>query len=135
MQEVGTINFNEPLIYQGNDDLPNVMLDKENNKFEISGKSLPEDVVEFFNPILDWFSIYALNPNEKTVVDFKLEYLNSGSSKMIFSILLKIQEIHYKGKKVLIRWHYYADDEDLRDEGKGFAEKLDIPFELIDYSD
>ena len=86
MQEVNTIDFSTPFIYEGNEDLPQVMLDKKNEKFEISGKSLPEDVSEFYTPILDWFNMYALNPNEKTVINFRLEYLNSGSSKMIFSI-------------------------------------------------
>ncbi len=131
MQEVKTINFSEPYVFEGNEDLPFIMLDKENNKFEFSGKSLPEDVNEFYAPVIDWFNMYALNPNEKTIVDFKLEYLNSGSSKMIFSILLKLQEIHFSGKEVTIRWHYWAEDEDLRDEGKGFMEKLDLPFELV----
>lgn len=135
MQAVKEINFTDEYIFQGNEDLPVVKLSKSKNIFEISGKSLPEDVTEFYQPIIDWFSMYALNPNEKTVVDFKLEYLNSGSSKMIFSILQKLQEIHFDGKEVLARWHYQSEDEDLRDEGKGYLEKLDMPFELIDYSD
>lgn len=131
MQEVLTKSY----IFEGGEDLPHVILDKEKQKFEITGKSLPEDVNEFYSPILEWISYYIQDPNEKTELNVKLEYLNSGSSKMIFSILLKLQELHYGGKEVLVRWHYLSEDEDLRDEGRGFMDKLDMPFELVDYSD
>lgn len=135
MQEVNVENELQTFDFKGNDDLPSILLNRKDNKFVISGKSLPEDVVEFYQPVLEWFGDYALNPNEKTVVEFKLEYLNSGSSKMVFSILQKLQEIHFNGNEVLVQWHYQIEDEDLRDEGKGYKEKLDIPFDLIDYTD
>jgi len=32
----------------GTDDTPGVVLDKEAGKFELSGRSMPEDVVAFF---------------------------------------------------------------------------------------
>ena len=38
------------------DDTPRVILDAENDIFEISGMSLPEDVNLFFEPILTYFS-------------------------------------------------------------------------------
>ncbi len=40
---------------KGTDDTPNVILDKDNAQFEISGRSLPEDVTMFYEPILPWF--------------------------------------------------------------------------------
>ena len=47
---------------QGSDDTPKVILDADNNTFEISGRSLPEDVVAFYDPILEWLDEYAQNP-------------------------------------------------------------------------
>ena len=38
----------------GTDDTPSVTLDVANEIFEISGRSLPEDVAVFYEPILDW---------------------------------------------------------------------------------
>ena len=38
----------------GTDDTPNVILDANNEIFEISGRSLPEDVSAFYEPILSW---------------------------------------------------------------------------------
>ena len=38
---------------QGTDDTPSVVLDKDKGHFEISGRSLPEDVNMFYEPILE----------------------------------------------------------------------------------
>ena len=76
---------------QGTDDTPTVILDKENNIFEISGRSLPEDVVVFYKPILEWLDEYKNDPLDKTVFNFKLEYFNTASSKLLLDVLLKLE--------------------------------------------
>ena len=93
----------------GSDDTPLVVLDAENNNFEISGRSLPEDVVAFYDPILDWLQNYSENPLEKTTFDFKLEYFNTASSKMLLDVLLKLEDMHDDGNEVLVRWHFPDD--------------------------
>ena len=98
---------------QGTDDTPSVILDKANGKFEISGRSLPEDVNMFYEPILDWLDKYCEDPNDQTEFAFKLEYFNTASSKIILDILLKLEEIMEKGKEVVIKWHYHEDEEDM----------------------
>jgi hypothetical protein len=134
-KEIKMVDLTKPYFYEGNDDLPYIKLDRTENKFLIKGRSLPEDVLEFYSPVIDWFSYYSISPNENTVFEVRLEYMNSGSSKMIFSLLQKLQEIHFKGYKVLIKWYYPSEDEDMRDEGKNFAERLDLPIELIKMED
>ena len=93
---------------QGSDDTPKVILDAnpDNPVFEISGRSLPEDVVAFFDPILEWLDEYAENPLEKTIFDFRLEYFNTASSKMILDVLLKLEDLHDDGHNVLTKWGY-----------------------------
>ena len=56
----------ETLRIEQTDDSPLVILDQENNQFEISGKSLPEDVVDFYQPVLDWLNDYRAEPQPKT---------------------------------------------------------------------
>ena len=56
----------------GTDDTPTVTLDAGNNIFEISGRSLPEDVAAFYNPIIEWMEKYNQAPLAKTVFNFKL---------------------------------------------------------------
>lgn len=118
----------------GTDDTPSVTLDAQNEIFEISGRSLPEDVAAFYEPILDWLDRYAESPNDKTVFNFKLVYFNTASSKLILDILLKLEEMHEDGKEILIKWHFPEDDEDMEEAGEEYADIVEVPFEQVSYS-
>ena len=113
---------------------PAVTLDADNGIFEISGRSLPEDVVAFYGPILDWLDGYAKSPNEETVFNFKLVYYNTASSKLLYEIMVKLKNIVDAGSEVLVRWHYDEDDEDMEEAGEEYAEVVEeLPFEQVSY--
>ncbi len=124
----------EVIKIKGTDDTPSVILDKENEIFEISGRSLPEDVTSFYEPILNWLDEYAENPNSKTVFSFKLVYFNTASSKLLLDILMKLEEMYENGNEVLIKWYYPEDDEDMEEAGEEYADIVDIPFEQVSYA-
>lgn len=115
----------------GTDDTPSVTLDAGKDVFEISGRSLPEDVAAFYNPIIEWMDKYNQSPKPKTVFNFKLVYFNTASSKMLLDILMKLEELHNAGKEVLVKWHYAEDDEDMKEAGEEYADIVDVPFEQI----
>lgn len=123
----------ETLRLEQTDDSPFVMLDKENNRFEISGKSLPEDVVDFYQPILDWLNSYRSEPNSNTEFSFKLIYFNTASSKLILDILMTFEEMVEEGHNVLIKWLSLKSDEDMQEAGKEYEEMVDVPFEHVTY--
>ena len=118
----------------GTDDTPSVTLDPGNEIFEISGRSLPEDVAAFYEPILDWLDRYADEALAKTVFNFKLVYFNTASSKLILDILLKLEEMYEGGKDITIKWHYPEDDEDMEEAGEEYADIVEVPFEQVSYS-
>ncbi len=118
----------------GTDDTPHIILDPDNDFFEISGRSLPEDVTSFYEPVLTWLDEYAQNPNKKTVFTFKLVYFNTASSKLLLDILMKLEHMHEDGKSVLIKWYYPEDDEDMQEAGEEYADIVDVPFEQVGYS-
>ncbi len=118
---------------KGTDDTPNVILDAQNNIFEFSGRSLPEDVATFYAPVLEWIQEYSKSPNPKTSVVFKLEYFNTASSKMILDLLLKFEEIYKSGKEVVIVWNYQEDDEDMLEAGEEYADIVEVPFQKVSY--
>ena len=124
----------ETIKIRGTDDTPNIILDAENEIFEISGRSLPEDVTVFYDPLLNWLNEYVENPNNKTIFSFKLVYFNTASSKLILDILMKLEEMHEAGKEVLIKWHFPDDDEDMEEAGEEYADIVDVPFEQVGYS-
>ncbi len=121
---------------QGSDDTPKVILDANPAEpiFEISGRSLPEDVVAFYEPILEWLDDYAKAPLPQTVFNFKLEYFNTASSKLLLDVLLKLEEMYDNGNNVLVRWHYPDDDEDMEEAGEEYADIVEVPFEQVSYS-
>ena len=124
----------ETIKIQGTEDTPKVILDKDAEMMEISGRSLPEDVASFYDPILSWLDEYAESPNAKTVFNFKLVYFNTASSKLLLDILMKLEEIHEDGHDVLIKWHYPEDDEDMEEAGEEYSDIVDVPFEQVPYS-
>jgi len=117
----------------GTDETPAVVLDAENGKYEFSGRSMPEDVTQFYNPILEWFEGYAENPKPSMDVVFKMDYFNTASSKMILDILLKLDEINEGDTVVKIKWCYKEDDEDMEEAGEEYADLVEIEFDLEGY--
>lgn len=114
---------------EGTEDTPKILLDKSNGIFEISGRSLPEDSAEFYQPVIDWLDQYAGSPNETNTFVFKLEYFNTASSKLILDVLSKLEDI--KGAKVM--WYFHEDDEDMEEAGEEFSELVEVPFEFNTY--
>ena len=112
-------------------DSPEVLLDANENEFVFRGKSKILDVYDFYNPVLKWIDIYKVQPNNQTVVDFKLEYFNVASSKAILDILLKFEEIHAHSNTLKINWHFSEQDLDMKDAGEEYADIVELPFSFL----
>jgi len=115
---------------QGTDDTPSVILDAEKMIFQISGRSMPEDVTAFYNPVLEWLDENIPHINEKVVFVFKMDYFNTASSKMLLDILVKLEEFYSDGKDIVVHWYYNEDDEDMMEAGEEYADIVDVPFEI-----
>jgi len=118
-----------PIMISATEDTPGIVLDAGKGIFEISGRSLPEDVIKFYKPILEWLDEYAQSPNDDTVFNFKLSYFNTASSKIILDVLMKLEAV----RNISIKWHYPEDDEDMKEAGEEYADLVDIPIDLIEY--
>ena len=118
-----------PIIISPTEDTPGIKLDAASEIFEISGRSLPEDVVKFYKPILDWLDDYSKSPNSSTIFDFKLSYFNTASSKIILDIFMKLEKI----SNITIKWHYPSDDEDMMEAGEEYSDIVDVPIEMVEY--
>ncbi len=119
----------ENLRIEGSDDTPFVIFDKKNAIFEISGRSLPEDVLQFYEPVMEWIKNYSKESNPITAFTFKLDYFNTASSKVLLDMIGSLTAI--KGTSII--WYYNEDDEEILDAGKEFSEQVDIPFEFKVY--
>lgn len=100
-------------------------------KIGISGRSIPEDAVAFFQPIVKWVEQYLTNPETFTKVIFKIEYINSGSNRFIFSILKLLNNSFAQGNKIEVYWYFEEDDETIKNLGEDLKGLLDLPFNLV----
>lgn len=112
---------------------PEIILDPKQGIFEIAGRSIPENSVEFYQPVMRWMDAYRQEPNHQTRFVVKLEYFNTSSSKCLVDILRKLEKIHTDGQNVILEWHYDEDDDDMRESGEDFKEILKLPVLMIPF--
>jgi hypothetical protein len=117
---------------EGTPKTPTVRFDAEHGLIEIKGRSIPENSVEFYKPLVDWLEDYSKSPAGKTEVNIQLEYFNTSSSKCILDVFKKLETIHKNKNEVVVRWFYEEDDEDMREAGEDYESILRIPFEMIE---
>ena len=123
---------NGVLKIEANSHWPKVELNKQTGVLEISGRSIVENAIRFFEPIMEWIDAYCEHPAEKTELHLKLEYFNTSTSKYILSIFEKLEEIFNEGKEVEIFW--YSFDEDMEELGEDYQAMVDVPFQFLKYS-
>jgi hypothetical protein len=109
---------------------PEVVLTAE-GRIKIKGRSIHENVTEFYAQVEEWISGYILDPAKVTTVDLNLEYFNSASAKVFVHLLQKITYVTLKHKKYIVNWYYEDGDDDILERGEYFSNVLDIPFNFI----
>jgi hypothetical protein len=121
----------EPLIIAATQETPGVNFDKDLGKFLIFGKSFPEEVKRFFDPIIYWLQEYEANSNEETKFEIRLEYFNSSTATMLLEVLYTLEKIILdRGKKVVVIWNYLEEDDDMLEVGVEYSEMIEVPFEF-----
>jgi hypothetical protein len=127
----------EKLLIEPTLNSPKIVLDPEANIFEFSGESRPENVRNFYLPVLEWLDQFsAAYSNEKgsgqpREFHFNFEYFNSTSAKYILDVFKALNVLDASGNEVLVKWHFEADDEDMLEVGKEMARMAKLPFEFI----
>jgi len=115
-------------------DTPIIDFDPVKGEILIEGKSFPNDVTQFYYPLINWLKEYSLAPANKTVVNLKLDYFNTASSKLLLEIFNLFESIYKAGNDVEMNWYYPDDDDDMRETGEEYSEIVKVPFNKIGYS-
>jgi len=124
------------------DNSPEIILDLENNHYTIKGESRPENVSEFYEPIMKWIEDWGgqlyyrakkYGKIQSHVIRFQFEYFNSSSAKYIMDLLLKINEIDNSSDNIQIKieWAYDEMDEDIEEAGKEFEDLTSMQFQFV----
>lgn len=112
---------------------PMVFLDAENGLVEIQGRSLPENVNAFYEPVMVWIKKYLDQHPPRTEINLRFDYLNSASSKKILEILSCFRIHKTQGAEVIINWFFKSDDEDMYEEGLDFSRMIQMEFNFLEF--
>ena len=115
------------------EDTPNIDFNAESRVFTISGRSLPENAIEFYAPVLEWVD-NTLDEAEPTsfVFEIKIEYFNTSSSKQLAKFFLLIEK-YVEKHKININWFYEKEDLDMLMSGNQYSKFLNLNFTFIEY--
>lgn len=114
------------LIFKAEEDTPYVKLSEEGQIF-IEGRSMPENVALFYDPIIEWIKEYAKNPAPTTKVFVFLFYTNSCSFKCINTLLNELKRAENK-TNIEVEWCYEEDDQAIKESGEDMQKLVDLPF-------
>lgn len=116
---------------EGTKQTPEIDFDASSGILKISGRSIPENTFEFFNPVLVWLDEYSSQAPNSVIAKINLEYFNTSSSKYILEVLKRLKNILGDGKNVLVQWYYEEDDEEMMETGEDYEDVCGLPFEII----
>jgi len=110
---------------------PQINFDAIKGQLLLEGRSIPEDAYSFYAPIYEWLKQFDKEGSSDILLEFKLEYFNTSSSKCILNIL-KLIELQ-KQKKVSIKWFYEEDDEDMLESGQDYDQLISLKIDFETY--
>lgn len=122
----------KPISIEGTPKTPSINFDATTGILEIKGRSIPENSIEFYKPIVDWLEAYATKAHAATNVNVQLEYFNTSSSKCILDVFKKLEAISKAGNNIVINWHYEEDDEDMLEAGEDYQAIINVPFKMVE---
>ena len=121
----------EALHISATEDTPEINLDPANSVFEMKGKALPEDAVEFFGPIHDWIESFIEDSSDPFHFTIEFTYLNSSATRYIYNMLTLLEDAHEGGRETSLTWRYDEEDEVMEMKGEDLEEMLDFPVKLV----
>ena len=126
---------------EATENTPLIDLNHSSHTLLFKGDSRPENVQQFYKPVLKWLEdygkhVYFLKDLNDSSIDvqcnFKFEYFNTSSSKCLYMLLKKVNRLHAKGNNVLINWYYETEDEDMCEAGEDLSCLFNFDFKMIE---
>ncbi len=124
--------MNDKLYIEPSDVTPEIKFDAIELKFNITGRSMPENSESYYVPILKWLRDRFKEKTVEATFDINLDYYNTGSFIRIMGLFNLLGELNDQGNKFSVRWICEAEDEDNIADGQSFKDVVKIPFDIIE---
>ena len=125
------MNAMEDLIIARTAKTPEVSFLALDKTMTLSGRSIPENSIQFFEPLLSWTESFCKSSAGQVEVHVKLEYFNTSSSKCLMDLLKKLEQCSCSAE---VYWYYEEEDEDMQEAGEDYAAIIQLPFKLVEMS-
>ena len=122
----------DTILHEAPYEAPQILIDEETGHFEITGKSTLPDPEQFYENLAHQIELLSLANIKSLTFNFRLTYLNTGSSKWIYYLLRRIDCLYQQGNNVIINWYYEYDDEVINEAGEDYMSLLTAPFNLVE---
>ena len=119
----------EDLLIEGTEETPSVHL-QVGGELSLTGRSYPEDALEFYSPVLSWLDEYQKRPADLTEATFNISYFNSSSTILLLKILTSLSVMHQSDHKVRVIWMHDNGDTLMADKAEEMSSMVDLPFEI-----
>lgn len=121
----------EALHIDASEDTPKIYFEPDVDIYLIEGKSLPENAVDFYQPVFDWAEKFFNSSDipQNITIHFKLDYFNTASSKQIAKFL-RIIENSKASENITIKWFYDEEDTDMLKAGNRYNKLINIRFDF-----
>lgn len=116
----------------GDTDSPHVKFDNRSGWLYMGGSSLPENVIEFYSPILNWLKEYKESTQTTTLIEFNFDYLNTASTNIMARIIEFMQDIQSNLNSVKITWYYTTGDYDMKELGSELLEGINCEYQIVE---
>ncbi len=114
------------------DATPALEFDMKQGNLSLTGKSIPQDPTQFYEPLMKLLDSYVANPAPETTVNINMEYFNTPSAKYLQDIFQKLETILPSNYTVKVNWYYEADDTDMLQAGKDYQGILQLTFNYVE---
>jgi hypothetical protein len=109
---------------------PGVSFNYATGVCELFGESYMENAYVFYEPLIDWIKEFS-KEKKPLIINIKLVYFSTSSSRCILEILDILKNIMNNGGEVSINWFYKKEDPDMLKEIDGLAEEIGIDIKRI----
>ncbi|MBI5219269.1 MAG: DUF1987 domain-containing protein [Bacteroidia bacterium] len=125
----------EPLSIEGSPKTPTVNFDPVTGKLEMKGRSIPENAIEFYKPLVVWLEEYYNCPQKLTEFFVHFEYFNTSSSKCLVDVFRRVEAIYKSGNNVIIHWYFEEDDGYMQEAGEDYQSIIKVPFKMVEVTE
>jgi hypothetical protein len=89
----------------------------------------------FYERVFRWLEEYLKHPRRETVVNMRMDYLDTSSSKHFYNIFDKLRAANEHGSTVHVNWHYETGDQEMAETGKDYQTLFPLDFRFIEVRD